>query len=399
MAGDDFSADLIRYPTQLLPDEVEIKRLLGKIDVVSEKNQRETLMRVFEAVLGGKKAWLKEFLPASASLAKRELSTTRGVIRMHNKLIAQEAEDGGGVYTAAPLPVPLVLGSLRTDDRIEDPAFQALWRRNFPRAQPPQAGNIWLVYSWDKSSFKSIRSFPALPQVVDSSDYFLPAKRSAKRWRFIRMAIFRTLEACDFLHRSGVAHNSLNSDSLWMTTRRESELHELRIIITDLGASLRLKQDLGPNRKNALFEDFYALGFIFLELILASFCDDAKGAEVARAMVAQAAMKDANIGRRGSVPEAALAFKADKALTEKELRNIFETNCDSDFKQLRAFFRGIAAYKQACVVLDQDSNGAWKLIFRLLSRGSLVDERGAPLSFSGRRFIRDSAALFADLLD
>ena len=69
MAGDDFSADLIRYPTQLLPDEVEIKRLLGKIDVVSEKNQRETLMRVFEAVLGGKKAWLKEFLPASASLA------------------------------------------------------------------------------------------------------------------------------------------------------------------------------------------------------------------------------------------------------------------------------------------------------------------------------------------
>ena len=380
------------FPGQVLPDDVEIKRLLGKIDVVNESGKRDTLMRVFEAYLQGRRAFLKEYLPISASLGKRELSTTRRAIKMYNRILKEE-----GCMMGAPLPVPLVIGSLRTDSRIEDPGFQTLWRSNFPGINPPQAGNIWLIYSWDRSSFKSLRSYPPLPQIVDAGDYFSPTKRAAKRWRFVRMVIFRTLEACDFLHRSGVTHNTLNSDSIWLTTTNEQELQQAYVVITDLGASLSLKSDLGPMGKDALFEDFYVLGFIFLELILAAFTEEPfKGARQARERL-KMSLDDPKKAKRGSIPTSALAFKADKSLTEKELQTLFEVHCNSDFKRFRNFLAEIPSFSLACEQLDKDGNAAWKLLFKLMARGRLYED-GEQKKVSGRGFIRDAASLFADLL-
>lgn len=386
------SGEDVPFPKQVLPDEVEIKRLLGKIDVVNSEGKRDTLMRVFEAYLQGRRAFLKEYLPVSATLGMRELSTTRRAIKLYNKM---QKEDGG--MMGAPLPVPLVIGSLRTDSRIEDSGFQTLWRSNFPGIKPPQAGNIWLIYSWDQSSFKSLRSYPPLPQIVDAGDYFSPQKRAAKRWRFVRMIIFRTLEACDFVHRSGVSHNTLNSDSIWLTTTNEQDIDKAYVVITDLGASLSLKGDLGPMGKDALFEDFYVLSFILLELVLASFTEEPfKGARQAREIL-KASLADAKKAKRGSIPASALMFKADKSLTEKELQTIFEVQCNSDFREFRAFFAGIPSFSLACEQLDKDGNAAWKLLFNLMARGRLYED-GEQKRVSGRGFIRDGARLFADLL-
>ena len=163
------------YPQPLLPDQIEVKRLLGKIDILTEQGERCTSMRVFEAAIDGKKAWLKEYLSVSSKLGKRELATTRRAIGSYNKnFVGSFGGDGNEQEESnlIPLPVPTVLGSLRTDSRIEDPAFQKTWRTQFPGVRPPQAGNIWLIYEWDKSSFKSMRSFPPLPQAVDGIDYF-----------------------------------------------------------------------------------------------------------------------------------------------------------------------------------------------------------------------------------
>lgn len=379
------------YPQPVLADEVEIKRLLGKIDVVNESGKRDTLVRVFEAYLQGRRAWLKEYLPIGKGLGKRELSTTKRAIKLYNSMI-----EGDDVDSSRPLPVPLVIGSLKTDARIEEVGFQQLWRQNFPGISPPQAGNIWLIYSWEKSSFKSLRSYPPLPQIVEPGDYFSPKKRAAKRWRFVRMIIFRTLEATDFLHRSGVSHNTLNSDSLWLSTTNEQELERVYTVITDLGASLSLKKDLGPNGKDALFEDFYTMGFILLELILASFTEEPfKGARQAREILRESLL-DRSKAKRGSIPASALSFRADKSLTEKELQTIFEVHCNSDFKEIRSFFKEIPSYSLACEQLDKDGNEAWKLLFKLMARGRLY-EAGEQKKVSGRGFLRDAAKLFADL--
>ena len=230
------NGEKIPYPGQVLADDVEIKRLLGKIDVVDDNGKRDTLVRVFEAYLKGRRAWLKEYLPSGKSLGKRELSTTKRAIKLYNSMIDEE---GPGTR---PLPVPLVIGSLKTDMRIEDANFKDLWRRNFPKVRPPQAGNIWLIYSWDQFSFKSLRSYPPLPQIVEPGDYFSPRKRAEKRWRFVRMIMFRTLEVVDFLHRTGVSHNTLNSDSVWLSTTNEQDLTQVHTIVTDLGASLSLRR-------------------------------------------------------------------------------------------------------------------------------------------------------------
>ena len=389
------------YPRPLLPDQIEVKRLLGKIDILTERGQRDTSMRVFEAAIDGKRAWLKEYLPISSKLGKRELATTRRAIGSFNRNI-EDSLGGKRIeeeeLDLIPLPVPTVIGSLRTDSRIEDPAFQKMWRTQFPGVGPPRAGNIWLIYQWDNSSFKSMRSFPSLPQVVDGTDYFSPKRRARKRWRFLRMAFFRSLEACDFLHRSGCSHNSLNSDSLWLSTTNEREVDQLRVSLTDLGTSTFLKEELGPQAKVAIFEDFYVLGFCFLELTLASFCDDFRGANQARKKFQKIYLEKYREERSAQGPLRSSFFsETDRPLHERELQSLFELGCNSDFKKLRTFFMEIPAYRIPCEVLDLQDNAGWKLFFKLMARGRLYEE-GTQKKVSGRSFIRDSARLFADLL-
>jgi hypothetical protein len=128
--------------------------------------------------------------------------------------------------------------------------------------------------------------FPSLPQVVEGLDYFRKDQRTLKRWRFIRRIMRSSLEMIDFFHRNGYAHNAVSSESMWMTTTNQQEIDQLKVIITDLGACQRFV-DLGPIARDCAMEDMYQLGFVFLELILASFSDDSTGAQMARAKIGE----------------------------------------------------------------------------------------------------------------
>ena len=108
-----------------------------------------------------------------------------------------------------PAPFPTLLGYLKTDDRILDPFFRTKWISRFPRTKPPEPNNIWLVFKWDEFSFRTVKMFPPLPQVVDGFDYIIKENRLVKRWKFIRIMMMKALETVEFLHRSGYVHNAI----------------------------------------------------------------------------------------------------------------------------------------------------------------------------------------------
>lgn len=207
---------------QLLPNDivfdagqVEIIRMIGKIDVQidkqilddamrgmkDEKKMKEfkkwsngientaTSVRIFEArITGGTRCFLKEFLPVGMSFGRRELSTTRKLVYRWNELHPETDQ------ISTP-PFPILLGSIRTDGRVEDPEFRNKWIMQFPTTKPPGANNLWLIYRWDNFSFKSVKTFPRLPQVIEGLDYFRKNERSKKRWRFVRKIIRSSLES------------------------------------------------------------------------------------------------------------------------------------------------------------------------------------------------------------
>lgn len=310
-----YQASLQKWRSEALPrdisfdaGQVEIIRMIGKIDVqidkqiiddakreiertggnekkINEFNQwtsaisntgTATSVRVFEArIPGGTKCFLKEFLPIGLSFGRRELLTTR-------KLVARWNELNNSIEDSIP-PFPVLLGSLKTDERVEDPAFRNRWIMMFPKTKPPGAGNLWLIFKWDKSSFKSLKTFPPLPQVVEGLDYFRKEERLMKRWRFVRKILRSGLETVDFIHRSGYCHNAVSSESMWMSTTNQQSMDELGLSLTDLGACQKFSE-LGPQgAREGTIQDMYQLGFVFLELVFASFSDDNMGAEIARA--------------------------------------------------------------------------------------------------------------------
>ena len=238
---------------------------------------RATSVRVFEArIPGGTKCFLKEYLPIGVSFGRRELGICRKLVVKWNEL--------GKDIDEVP-PFPLLLGSLRTDERIENSSFRENWSRRFPRTRPPDAGNIWLVFRWDETSFRSLKTFPPLPQIVEGFDYFRKDERLMKRWRFIRKIMRCGLESLDFLHRAGYCHNSISSDSIWMTTTNQQNIENLAVCFTDLGACQKFS-DLGPTiAREAAMDDMYKLGFVMLELVFASFSDDNLGARMARTKI------------------------------------------------------------------------------------------------------------------
>jgi len=61
-------------------------------------------------------------------------------------------------------------------------------------------------------------------------------------------------------------------------------------------------------------------------------------------------------------------------LKQKEWQRIFEELCSFDFANLRSFVQSIAPWKASFKLLEQNEGAMWKLIFKLLSRGRLVDD-------------------------
>lgn len=321
-------------------NEIELLRIIGNVNIIME-NSDEALskkeitlsIRLFEAKLwDGSKVFLKEFSPDGMSFGKKERSVVR---KLSNKWLEYEAsylaskentrstsnknakissidrsevdfelddndssDDENGTVRSdmntkptesvlrglRPPFFPTLLGSLTTDERIEDYDFQVNWRKRFPVSRPPAAGNFWIIYQWNDSSFKQLRRFPPLPQIVEGLDYFSKSNRLEKRWRFIRKIMRRCLESLDSLHKSGYCHNTLTSECIWLTTTNQQEIDKLHVVLTELGSCEKIS-DLGPYAKAASTKDLYNLGLIFLELIVSSFCDDNLGAQKTRAVL------------------------------------------------------------------------------------------------------------------
>mmetsp|Transcript_31835 Transcript_31835/g.43687 ORF Transcript_31835/g.43687 Transcript_31835/m.43687 type:complete len:436 (+) Transcript_31835:161-1468(+) len=399
--------------------QVDIVRVLGKVDIQlnpeanelpSTSKERMSTLRIFEASIpGGTRCFLKEYLPEGQAFGKRELSVSRKLTSRWNDIIHAKSNETLSSEESNLLlkslsrdsltpPFPLLLGHLRPDERIESDEFRQLWLKRFPSVRPPQKGNLWLILKWDDASFKSLKRFPPLPQVVEGLDYFRKGQRDLKRWRFIRKIMRRGLEAVDFLHRAGYCHNAINGASLWMTTTNQQEINNLFIQLSDLGACQRLADFGSPSTsawsanslaREAMAEDLYQLGLVFMELIISSFCEDNKGAQMARFRISENNKLPGLIYRVEDVNM--------KQLDQRELQYILEKKCDSDFQSFREFCSSIQSWKDPVSMLERSDGAAWRMIFKLLSRGRLYDEsKQRPLKISGRSLVREYDELFSD---
>jgi serine/threonine protein kinase len=411
--------------------DIEVTRLLGKIDValndkLVEDTKREllrtedkdsyealnswvnkfqklasqtTLVRIFEAKLvkngyENKRVFLKEYLPIGLYFGRRELSTSKYLTDRFNEYQQQ----GGLSYVKndSELLVPKLLGSLKTDERIENLEFRARWSNKFQRSKPPEKGCLWLIFDWDEASFKSFKYFAPLPQVVEGFDYFRPTERLNKRWNFIRKIFKKTLESLDFLHRNSLCHNAISGDSIWLSTTNQIEIEKLYVKITDLGSTQKfseyrssLSDARSSDARNAALEDLYQLGFVFLELIINSFCDDNIGARKIRAKLA---------GKEYKIDYLARAEDIDQSqLRQKEYQQMFEGLCEYDIGMLRETVRNIKEWREAFEVLELNNGAAWKLIFTLLAAPTLYDnDLNKPLKVTCATILNDfKTTLFA----
>ena len=250
-----------------------------------------------------------------------------------------------------------------------------------------------MIYLWDDSSFRTLKRYPILPQVVEGLDYFSKAKRERKRWLFVRKIMRKSLEALDYLHRSSFCHNSLSSQTIWLTTTNQQEIDRLAIRLTELSVAQQFSE-LGPvGARKGVCEDFYQLAFIFLETIIASFVEDSSGAQIARMMLEDSADYSR---QQSSLPASKDTISQ---LSHSELQAIFESPsiCDSEFQAFREFVQSLDSWGTAVEMLEMGGGGAWKLLFTMMTRGRLFDDkRGRPITLSGNRLLRDFESMFRD---
>ena len=229
-----------------------------------------------------------------------------------------------------------------------------------------------------------MKRFAPLPQVVEGLDYFRKDSRLGKRWSFVRATMRHALQALDFLHRAGFSHGAVSGESIWMTTTNQQETKSLGVKMTDLGNANKFS-DLGSHARTVAYEDIYQLGLVFLELVFASFSDDTYGAQNARRVVQgiypatlqDAMMKQVDVHRDMS------------QYSQREFQTMFESFCNSDFKQLRQVTSQTPGWEGAVSMLEADGGAGWKLIFRMLGRGSLYESDGTTkLKVSCSRLVR-----------
>lgn len=307
-------------------------------------------------------------------------------------------------------PFPILLGYVRPNENVASQEYQKEWSRRFPRLLPPIPYTLWLVYLYDSATLKAFRTFPYVPQVVEGLDIFKPDQREDKRWRFVRRLLRCALGGVGFLHASGLCHNALSADTLWMSTMNQPEIDSLSVKVLDLSAA-QTADDLGAEGlREGVVEDIYSLGLVFLELVLTSFSEDTSGAEEARRKLKP---KDESVSIWDSLvsrfvesddgTERVLGFglnprgkKVLRHLTQQELKEIFEDLCGSDFERLLSFCRSIGSWKGAVRVLERDGGAGWKLIFTMLAKGRLYDNSRNPISLTCGKLIKDFPELFKD---
>jgi len=92
-------------------------------------------VRLFEAKIpGGTRCFVKEYLAISGAYGKRELSVTRKLTEKYNEIKKNSTIDDSSKARAAVLTptFPILLGTLKTDERIDNEDFKQRWSQKFP---------------------------------------------------------------------------------------------------------------------------------------------------------------------------------------------------------------------------------------------------------------------------
>lgn len=131
---DKSSLEEIHYELEKLGDETAKKAYLKWLQSsYSPERKAVTSVRIFEArIPGGNRCYVKEYLPIGYLFGRRELAASRKLISRWNELSDSTESSTSPINSPFP-PVPILLGSLRTDERISDPSFRRRWMKLFPK--------------------------------------------------------------------------------------------------------------------------------------------------------------------------------------------------------------------------------------------------------------------------
>lgn len=217
-------------------------------------------VRSFEAkVQGGSKCLIRMYTPAAFMMGLRASATCK-------ELLSKWKQRFPGMEPS----VPVVLGAIRPDGT----AIKLLapqWTKSFSGVPSPYDGELWVLYQWELSTFKSLRNFPDFPQqnkgFAFGNDHTIYNRR---RWRFVCRLITLSLNAVDFIHDSGFCHNALSLDAIWISTLSQTEENALHIKVSEFTLAQRLS-DSETQAEKSKAEDFYQLGLVFLTLLIACF--------------------------------------------------------------------------------------------------------------------------------
>ncbi|CAM9580752.1 unnamed protein product [Discosporangium mesarthrocarpum] len=277
---------------------------------------------------------LKEFMPKAAGLAQNEIEIFQRLVGAWEARYALQGRP----------PVMALLGSLLADENFRSRSFIEKWVSKFPSLELPQAGNTWLVYRWE--GLFTFASFPWAKQEGEFFDRFNVNAKEERRVKFVREMMRGAVESLAFMHEAGVAHRSLGSPSLRISTVDERFPQQLEVLLSDIGFSTpvtELDEDTMHRARKfgatstlevadfLLREDLYSLGYVFLELVFSSFCTS----------------------------------KA-RAPDQNSLKRLLEDIFGGDFRDFKDYCLGDDAWERAVAVLDRNSGAGWGLAVALL---------------------------------
>jgi serine/threonine protein kinase len=126
------------------------------------------------------------------------------------------------------------------------PAFVNNWRERFPRSNPPDPGNIWLVFRLDSGSalpkLYNDRSKPASFWDKLSAPAMGGSAAGAAEARFIRQVMKNSIAALAFLHDRQVLHRSVSAPSIVLSSINAEDSSSLRVKMQDFGFASRASQ-------------------------------------------------------------------------------------------------------------------------------------------------------------
>ena len=365
----------------LLADAAQELLRMGETELIMQPPDKGnsagklTSVRLFEGLIkkDNTRVLVKEFLPIGFSLGQREQKTTKQLTEKWNGFQSNLEEKDNyeelQSYQVKPF-FPIYVGSLRTTKEIERYDYQSKWVSKFPFTKPPERGHMWVLYLWDEASYKNLRYYPLIPQTIDLRDYFRPKVLLLKKRNFILKVMQRSLQALNYLHRSGYSHNAVLTPSIWLSTFNDKDVDELYVKLTDLGATQRFPS--AEEKGKYIQEDLYQLGFVFLELIASSFSDNNLGARTARRAIAKQSKEDWKYFENMEFMPG--ISNSPSQLRQSEWQALYEDVCGSSFEELRRFIQSTGMWMEACEMLEMRQGEAWKLVLYMLSRGQLFYE-------------------------